>query len=357
MVQVVDTKAGIGAYLGQGFASGVEKGMERQSKLQDMMQKQALKDKSKMQEALMAYQVMKNGLASTGNTGTSKGSPSPLNNVLYGATAGMPNNDGTSSGQNAGYDESEAMAREAAANVFVHGAGDMAQKERHFQTEQTRKDREDERSYHKAGFQEAEKRTAELMASAPRKQMAIEIAREAVESNKVGPISWSNLAKRTGYNELLGQEGAMLAMAAKENMLSNVGRMSSRGVNKWAEQMLMSAFAETGNPRQANEAFLAISEADKKIYDNYIKYYNQLKQNDIKMYGQGRSDIETRAWQAAEADNQQVMDDLRKENEQIQKGEVAMYDPKQKKNLWVPYRFKRKALRSGASVIESEATE
>lgn len=70
MVQVVDTKAGIGAYLGQGFASGVEKGMERQSKLQEMMAKQALKDQYQTKSMFMKMDMMKDWLKEDDSSGS-----------------------------------------------------------------------------------------------------------------------------------------------------------------------------------------------------------------------------------------------------------------------------------------------
>ena len=325
MVQVVDTKAGIGAYLGQGFASGVEKGMERQSKLQEMMQKQALKDQSKLREMSAmsrmvdgdykgAMEILSNPSSRASVTSSATNAP-PAKPIQ---TAVAPEVGSKETQQSGTGQRPDFASQRHNAQVFSSYYPEQAkvlltaidQEERAWQhqEEQKQKKFDTEREYHKAGAEEARKEYTQIQENLAKVDLSIKMAEDAIESGDVGALSPSNIGERLGIHEFQTLAGAQLAGAGKENLFGNLSKVAAKGQNVYVEQRISSFFPEVGKSREANLEFLVFKKAEKETLQNYSKQYERIEQEDMKEYGFVRNNISARAWNAAEADNNIVLD-------------------------------------------------
>lgn len=144
---------------------------------------------------------------------------------------------------------------------------------------------EADRAYHTQGLPKFEEGMRARRESNQKKTSALEMSRNAIESDQVGAFSKANLAKRLGIPELETLEGAALTLAGKENLLSNMSRVSAKGQNVWFEQRVNSMFPGVGKKKEAN---LFVNEAleGENIMDRmYDKEISQLKQKDEQEFG------------------------------------------------------------------------
>lgn len=197
-----------------------------------------------------------------------------------------------------------------------------------------RKTFESDRKYHAEGAKDAEKRAVGLREALPKKQSALNLAREAIQSGEVGPFSLANLAERTGIKEFQTAKGAQLTTAAKENLLSNMSRVSAKAQNMWFEQRLNSMFPEIGKKMAANEATSIMLQGEIDMDNNWLEAYNQLARNDMEKYGYVRRDADQRASELSNDKNLEIMKktsyELRKNYEQ-EKGVRWMAENAKKK--------------------------
>lgn len=178
-----------------------------------------------------------------------------------------------------------------AANPQLKPVADAIQKAQ----ESNQRKFEADRSYHEKGAAKAREEARGIRASVPRKRMALSMSREAIESGEVGRFSWANIAERTGLKELIGAKGSQLITAAKENLLSNMSRVSARGQNQWFEQRLASMAPEVGKTETANLTANVMLEGDMEMDQAYIDAYDRLAKEDFQKYGYERNDIDQRA--------------------------------------------------------------
>lgn len=179
---------------------------------------------------------------------------------------------------------------QASRNPRLRNIGNAVQKNQ----EQENKRFIEDRKFHTGKTKAYETRISNLRSSMPKKSLALRTAREAVESGEVGPISWANVAERLNMKELQNVSGAALNVAIKENLFSNIGRVSARAQNQWLEKMMTTAFAQTGQGKEANLASLILLEGENEIDELLIKNYDKLVSDDIKKYGYVKEDIEKR---------------------------------------------------------------
>lgn len=174
--------------------------------------------------------------------------------------------------------------------------------------EQERKQFESDRSYNESKSSDFQKTVSGLRQSIPRKENAQILARQAVESGDLGAFSKDNLANILGRPELRTASGATLNLAIKENLLSNLSRVTARGTNKWLEQVMIGAFPQTGQSLEANltaqeaiEAELALDKAEVEIFD-------RLSKEDIQKQGYIGGDIEQRVFQEIQPIENEIRD-------------------------------------------------
>ncbi len=189
---------------------------------------------------------------------------------------------------------------------------------------------ESERNYHTKATIEADKEIEQLRSVIPKKEMALDFARGAIESGEIGAFSLANLAERTGINELQTAKGAQLITAAKENLLSNMGRVSSKGQNLWFEQRLNSMFPKVGQSEEANLTIQEMLDAEIALDKLYLEEYDRLTESDEKNFGYGRKDRAKRARLAIKPMENHVFNRAVFRMKEIEEQEKGLSDIKKK---------------------------
>lgn len=186
-----------------------------------------------------------------------------------------------------------------------------------------KKDFREERKYHTDLTKESQKEVEQLRSSLPKKQMALSLARQAIQSGDLSFFSKDKLADITGIDAFRTAQGAELITASKENLLSNMSRVSSKAQNIWFEQRLNSMFPKIGNSKEANFTIQEMLEGEEAMDKAYIEAYDRLAQEDNERYGFERKDIAKRAREATKSINKEILDRTSyriKELEEQQKG-------------------------------------
>lgn len=130
--------------------------------------------------------------------------------------------------------------------------------------------------------------------SIPQTEAALNLSRTAIESGELGPWSANNIAAILGRPELLTASGAALNLAAKENLLGNLARVSGRAQNKWLEQVAIGAFPRAGQSIAANLTVQEGIEADLALRKAKADAYDLISQQDMAKQGYEGADIEKR---------------------------------------------------------------
>jgi hypothetical protein len=157
---------------------------------------------------------------------------------------------------------------------------------------------ETERSFHSGFSKEAEKEIEVLRSSLPKKEMALNFARNSVETGDMSYFSKDKLADATGIDLFRTAKGAQLVTAGKENLLSNMSRVSARGQNIWFEQRLNSMFPKIGQSPEANLTVQEMLEGESSLDKAYLNEFDRLSEEDEKNFGYVKKDISKRAHQA-----------------------------------------------------------
>lgn len=154
---------------------------------------------------------------------------------------------------------------------------------------------ESERGYHTQFSKDAEKETEALRSSLPKKAMSLDLARNAVESGDLSYFSADKLADITGIDAFRTAKGVQLVTAGKENLLSNISRVSSRAQNMWMEQRMNSMFAKIGQSPEANLTAQTMLEGEVEMDQAYLSEFDRLTADDEKEHGFVRKDVAKRA--------------------------------------------------------------
>jgi len=160
------------------------------------------------------------------------------------------------------------------------------------------KSKEAEKKFHSEYSKEPVKEANQFRATLPKKEMALDFARNAIESENLSYFSPDKLADATGIDLFRTSKGAQLITAGKENLLSNMSRVSARSQNLWFEQRLNSMFAKIGQSKEANLTVLEMLEGEVELDKAYLKEFDRLSEEDTQRYGVERKDIAKRAQDA-----------------------------------------------------------
>lgn len=152
-----------------------------------------------------------------------------------------------------------------------------------------------DRAYHSQYTLKQDEKVNALRESIPRKEMALNFSRDALNSENVSFFSPDKLADATGLDVFRTAKGAQLIAAGKENLLSNMSRVSARAQNVWFEQRLNSVFPKIGQSVEANMTVQEMIEAEVAMDKAYLSAYDRISEDDEKNFGYKRSDIEKRA--------------------------------------------------------------
>lgn len=188
----------------------------------------------------------------------------------------------------------------------LRNAKDTALKEKNRSEELKSKKFEQERTYHTGFSKELEKDVNQKREALPKKEMALNFARNAIETGNLGFFSLDKLADITGSDLFRTSKGAQLVTAAKENLLGNMGRVSARAQNIWFEQRLNSMFPKIGQSDQANLTVQEMIEGEVAMDKAYINEFDRLVKEDEDKYGFTLKDIGKRAQNAASSQQKQI---------------------------------------------------
>jgi hypothetical protein len=184
-----------------------------------------------------------------------------------------------------------------------------------------------DRSYHSDYAKKAEESATQLRESIPKKEMALNYARNAVETANLGYFSPDKLADVTGMDLFRTAKGAQLVTAGKENLLSNMGRVSARAQNIWFEQRLNSMFPKIGQSKEANLTVQEMLEGEVALDKAYLDEFDRLTQSDESKYGYVKKDISKRAHDASKPLEKEILSRTTyrmKEIEEVEKGLTAL---------------------------------
>ena len=157
---------------------------------------------------------------------------------------------------------------------------------------------ESERKYHTEFSKDLEKAATVLRDSIPKKENALNSARNAIETGNLEYFSRDKLADVTGIDLFRTAKGAQLVTAGKENLLSNMGRVSARAQNIWFEQRLNSMFPKIGQSNEANLTIQEMLEGEVALDHAYLNEFDRLSNEDEKNFGYVKKDVDKRARQA-----------------------------------------------------------
>ncbi len=191
-----------------------------------------------------------------------------------------------------------ALLNPAVADKMQKFNDNILAQQRH-QEKMAKSEYEGERAYHTQFSKESEKEAEGIRSNLGKKEMSLNLSRDAVESGEVGSMSLANLAQRLGVPEFQTMKGAQLETAIKENLLSNMSRVSAKGQNIWFEKRLNSMMAQIGKSEEANLAAQEILEGEVAMDKAYLNNFDRLSEEDMKNYGFVKKDVSRRAHEAA----------------------------------------------------------
>lgn len=160
--------------------------------------------------------------------------------------------------------------------------------------EAQRKEFVEERSFATQQTKPYVERIEKIKDSLPTKQRALSLARNAIESDEVGKFSQNRIADIFGVPELKTAKGAELDIAIKENLISNLSRVSAKGTNLWLEKVMSTAFPRVGQSKEANLTVQEALEAEAAIDKAETEVFDKLSQDDIQKFGYIKPDIRSR---------------------------------------------------------------
>lgn len=166
---------------------------------------------------------------------------------------------------------------------------------------------EGDRSYHTQFSKAEEDKANNIRENLTRKNNALSYARNAIETGNVSYFSPDKLADATGMDLFRTAKGAQLSTAGKENLLSNMSRVSSRGQNMWFEQRLNSMFPKIGQDREANLTVQEMLEGETAMESAYLREFDRLANDDQERYGYVKKDISQRARNAVKPYEKEIM--------------------------------------------------
>ncbi len=167
---------------------------------------------------------------------------------------------------------------------------------------------ESDRKYNEDKSADFQKTVSGLRQTIPRKENAQILARKSIESNDLGAFSRDNLANILGRPELRTASGVGLNLAIKENLLTNLSRVSARGTNKWLEQVMIGAFPQTGQSLEANKTAQEAIEAELALDKAEVEVYDRLAAEDMQKQKYVGADIEQRVFKELEPIENEIRD-------------------------------------------------
>lgn len=203
-------------------------------------------------------------------------------------------------------------------------AKDVALREQREGQKAERKEFEGERKYHTEFSKDAQKEADQLRTAIPKKEYALNFARNAIETGNLDFFSLDKLADITGSDLFRTAKGAQLVTAAKENLLSNMGRVSARAQNIWFEQRLNSMFPKIGQSDEANLTVQEMLEGEVEMDKAYLKAFDRISQEDNEKYGFVRKDVKKRAQDSIKGEEKEILKSTSYRMKQLEENETGL---------------------------------
>lgn len=200
---------------------------------------------------------------------------------------------------------------------------DVALREGREKNKLEREEFREERKYHTEFSKELEKDVNQRRELLSKKENALDYARNAIETGNLKFFSPDKLADITGLDVFRTAKGAQLITAGKENLLSNMGRVSARAQNLWFEQRLNSMFPKIGQSDEANLTVQEMLEGELAIDKAYMHAFDKLAEDDEQNLGYVRKDISKRAHNEIKPLEKQILNRTSyrmREVEEVEKG-------------------------------------
>lgn len=185
-------------------------------------------------------------------------------------------------------------------------AKDVALRENREQESKIHREFGEERSYHTQFSKPAEEKVNTLRNSLPKQEAAMNYARQAIESGDVGAFTMNHLAEITGADSLRDAKGAQLILAAKEQLLPSLGRISAKAQNLYMEKRMASMIPHVGNKDEANLTMQEMLEAEAEMDRAYLSEFDRLSEKDMKEHKFVKKDIEKRARDAVKHKDNEI---------------------------------------------------
>ena len=304
----------LGGGAGKGFSSGIndvseEKKENRKLDEAEKRQFRVLQEQARLKQEsdlakLKAKQDMVNSLVGGGESNKRN-------------TGDMLRDSGDTqeSGLHPGFDPSKfsdedilrATAADPALGNALAKAKDVALRENRENESNKNKKFESERAYHTQFSKPIEEKATALRGLLPKQEMAIDYARNAIESGEVGAFSMNHLADIFNADSLRNAKGAQLILASKEQLIPNLGRISAKAQNIFMEKRIASMIPQIGLKDEANLTMQEMIEGEAAIDRAYLSELDRLAEQDMKEYGFTRKDIDKRARANANAKEKEIV--------------------------------------------------
>lgn len=131
------------------------------------------------------------------------------------------------------------------------------------------------------------------------KNFALSELDAAIANKETGGFTFNNLARIFDRPELLTASGAQLISAAKELLVSNIGRLGPRP-NQWVEQQVSLAIPDLGKSPTANAVLSEGIRGQVKLDSERVRLVDEFAAQDEKELGYVRGDIASRVDKAME---------------------------------------------------------
>lgn len=184
---------------------------------------------------------------------------------------------------------------------------DAALKAQENEKKTKRSDFESERTYHTSFSRKAEEEADQLRSMIPKKESALNFARDSVESGNMEYFSPDKLADVTGIDAFRTTNGAKLITASKENLLTNMSRISAKGQNLWFEKRLNQMFPKIGQSNEANLTVQEMLEGELQVEKSYLNEFDRISKQDQEDYGFVKKDASMRARNNVKSSEKEIM--------------------------------------------------
>lgn len=199
-----------------------------------------------------------------------------------------------------------------------------------------RKRFEADRKYHTDFSKKSEEEAEGIRSSIIKKENSLNFARDAIESGDLSYFSKDKLADITGSDLFRTAKGAQLVTAGKENLLSNMSRVTGKAQNMWFEQRLNSMFPKIGQSKEANLTVQEMLEGELALDSAYLKEFDKISERDMQDYGYVKKDIAKRANDAIKPVQKEIMQRTTYRMKEIEEKEKGLKDLKSEVGKNVP---------------------